>query len=152
MKKSIIILLLIGMLCGCEEEDFYPKGLYGYQVDRLISGGESKLWILTASEIDGQAQAFEDCGDSLKLYVEERTMGIAVYQLNTCNPTDSTFFGYMTSSFKAKGLANQYLFTDSLLFEEGTEDFFLVKEVTSLYLKVYYSRRNTSYSMNFHAD
>lgn len=140
------------MLCACEEEAFFPNGLYGYQVDRLVSGGDTKLWTLTASEIDGEAQAFENCDDSLKLYVEERTKGIAVYQVNTCNPTDSTFFGYMTSTFIAKGLSDQYLFTDSLLFEEGTEDFFLVKEVTSLYLKVNFKRGVNSFIMNYEAE
>jgi hypothetical protein len=136
MKRSLLLWMtfFIAMM-GCEDETYYPPGLYGYQVERLISGGEDKVWELAGLEVDGQTQSIEGCANAVELHVYQGTTAIDVYQIITCEVPDTLYYGEMTASEAGSSASNTNVFTDSLLFENGEVNYVIVKEVTSLRLK-----------------
>ncbi|MEQ8581069.1 MAG: hypothetical protein RIC30_05180 [Marinoscillum sp.] len=135
IRQLLLLTICFIALMGCEEETYYPPGLYGHQVERLISGGEEKVWALTGLEVDGQNQNIEGCANAVELHVYEGLTAINVYQVTTCEVPDTLYYGEMTASEAGSSASNEHVFTDSLLFENGAVSYVIVKEVTSLRLK-----------------
>ena len=136
MKRELLLLMIFfAAMMGCEEETYYPPGLYGYQVERLLSGGEEKFWALTGLEVDGESQNIESCANGVELHVYQGLTAINVYQVTTCAVPDTVYYGEMTASEAGTSASNANVFTDSLLFENGALNYVIVKEVTSLKLK-----------------
>lgn len=113
---------------GCQS-DFFPSGLYHYQVERLLSGGSSKVW--------NQVINSSNCSDSVKLYVEfvssSTNDSLAFSNLtpnSDCTGFDTTFIGNASASAFDDGL----LFSDSLAFTNG--DFWIVNSITSQNLSI----------------
>jgi hypothetical protein len=114
-KISVLIVLIWLIIAGCGN-DFFPDGLYGYQVERLLSNDTSKLW---QSQQDPKANylLFELDSDSL-----------TVSELGQ-DPSDTFLLG------RAKVSSKDLLFTDSLLFADNT--YWIISEITSQYLTTF---------------
>ncbi len=120
------------MACG---EENLPPGLYDYQIERLLSAGESKVWMQIVNS--------EDCEDSLRLLVERASDSIDIYRLipgELCDYQDTSFVGRAEASNLPDGL----LFTDSLNFSDG--DFWLVESITSKSLTLTINAERISYA------
>ncbi|MEM9340307.1 MAG: hypothetical protein AAGA66_16350, partial [Bacteroidota bacterium] len=60
----LTIAIVLTLLVGCTEDDF-PEGIYGYQVERLLSGGGQKVWIRVTNS--------SNCQDSVRLVISATT-------------------------------------------------------------------------------
>ena len=97
------------IILSCEDDGF-PLGLYGYQVEHLLHGDAEKMW--TNDEEDGwRYLLFESLSDSVNV------MGIFI------DFSDTISLGMMKASVKSLH------FSDTLLFSNG--DFWVVEEVSS---------------------
>lgn len=123
--------LLVVLFMGCQEEDFYPKGFYGYQVERLLTGGDTAVWDIVNLSVDGTNRELMDCADSIQLHFLQTNDTLVVYEITRCVVPDTVYFGNMTASVSSNSESNQNLFTDSLLFENGAVDYLIVSEITS---------------------
>lgn len=135
MKNLCYMLVLVAGLMACEEEAYFPPGLYAAQVEHLLTGGDKKAWYLSQLEVDGQRQELEGCSELLELHFISNDETIEVYELSSCTPQDSIYYGEMSASVASASTINKNLFTDSLLFEGGTQRYFLVRDITSLRLR-----------------
>ncbi len=150
MRKLIYILVAWIGLSACEEETFYPLGLYDYQVERLLTGGnEQGTWLINSITKDGANQEILSCSDSVRWVFEQVTSdSISVYELTfdaQCLFYDTLIFGQLAAS------GSNLLFTDSLKFDaEGTvnDRFISVSEVTSKLLRVNYRLSGSDYIAN----
>lgn len=139
MNKQIwgYILIILGLV-ACGEDTYYPAGLYGYQVECLLTGGATKHWFLLENNVDGQRNSIETCSDSVWLVFE--TIGndsISTYELhfdNQCILFDTVIVGSLTAS------GGKALFKDTLYFERasGRQTYMLVEDVTSENLRLNY--------------
>ena len=94
---------------SCQDDDF-PLGLYGYQVERLLYGDAEKVW--KTNEVGVWSYLlFQSIDDSVNV------MGI------TIDFADTLSLGMMKVSAKSM------LFSDTVLFSNG--DFWLIEEVSS---------------------
>jgi len=119
-KLKYVLLALIGIACG---GDFFPQGLYDYQVERLLSADSSKVW--------NQVMETENCADSTWLYIEmlasDSDDSVAISEVlggASCDP-DTSLIGYADAS----AFSDELLFTDSLNFDNGM--FWLIEQITS---------------------
>lgn len=130
MKKATLILLtIIALACA---EDYYPPGLLGYQVERLLTGGDEKLWYVQRYVVDGADMPVADCQDSVWLYFAVRGSrnndSLVAYEIRRgprCELYDSLYYG----SFYASG--GDEAFRDSLVFEGGALNFAMVQNILS---------------------
>jgi hypothetical protein len=135
--NRLLISVLVGMLIltGCQE-DYFPPGLYGSQVERLLAGTDTlHSWIITDLTINGAHQPLNNCLDSVKVVFLSNTAQtvIEAYDLRYrtgCQEYDSIYYGMMKASVTGTDANNKNIFTDSLLFEEGEVDFLIVDEIT----------------------
>ncbi len=119
MRVRWLIFLLV--LVGCTEDDF-PVGIYGYQVERLLSGGDQKLW--------QQVVNTGNCQDSVRLFIRvaSSTDSITVSRLNpntACTGFDTLLLGNASASIVPEGI----LFTDSINFASG--DTWIIQSITA---------------------
>lgn len=136
MRSRFLIIWLVGFLflAGCQQ-DYFPPGLYGSQVERLLAGtGTLKTWLISGVTVNGEGQPINDCLDSVKVvFLSNSSQSIIeVYDLRYkagCQEYDSIFYGVMTASTAGTDADNRNLFTDSLLFEGGEVDFLVVDEI-----------------------
>jgi hypothetical protein len=96
------------------EDDGFPAGLYGYQVERLLHQGDQKTWKSTESSVLPYL-LFKYTSDSVEVY--------GVYD----NVSDTLFIG------SAKASDKSLIFTDSLLFGDGS--YWLIESVSATYLR-----------------
>lgn len=134
MNKGILVLLvLVALIVGCSD-DYYPPGLYGAQVERLLTSDTSKTWVLEHLVVAGEGQDLEDCTDSLRvLFDGESTANIEVYELTYqqgCAVFDTVYYGVLTTSTAGTGAENKNVFTDTLLFEGGTQEYLILESIT----------------------
>lgn len=127
-RAAFIILILTALAC---QEDYYPPGLYGYQVEHLLTGGDTGVWYLSEYQVGGERQPISSCEESLQLHFIEAGDSIAVYEITSCQPPDTVDYGSMSASSAAGSATNEHLFTDSLLFEYGTVNYLIVREISS---------------------
>ena len=107
MYARLGAVLLIFLVLSCTNE-FFPDGLYDYQVERLLSGGSIKTW--------NQQINSPDCQDSLRLLIElvaasadDSVLVSEIMRGSSCAP-DTTPIGLADASSFLGGLR----FTDSL--------------------------------------
>lgn len=119
-KLKYGLLALVGSACG---GDFFPQGLYDYQVERLLSADSSKVW--------SQVMEMDDCADSTWLYIEiiasDSDDSVTISEIvggASCDP-DTNLIG----NADASAFSEELLFTDSLNFDNGT--YWLIEEITS---------------------
>jgi len=127
--RSIFFLMVIGLL-ACQKE-YFPPGLYGYQVLRLVDGGSGKVWTVQSLEINGESQSMDTCINQYELHATVSKTAVDLYQLNSCNPVDTVYYGAMTATSAGNSGSNKNLFTDSLLFTGGRVNYVIVKYITS---------------------
>ena len=117
--------LLIFLLFACREE-FFPRDLYDYQIERLLSGGSAKTWLQMINSVE--------CSDSVRLHItllsSSSDDSISIFNLLP----KSNCFGYDTAFVGNANASGNLLFTDSLLFADG--DFWIVESVTSENLSI----------------
>lgn len=116
-------LLLVGFLVSCQN-DFLPPGLYDYQVERLLSGGDSKVWIQVVNS--------ENCSDSTQILVEFLSFSandsLRISELTPkigCRGFDTLLLG----NADASSFSGQKLFTDSINFANGSP--WIISKITS---------------------
>lgn len=132
MKKQLFCLLLIILgISACQEGDYYPPGLYGYQVERLLTEGDTAVWDLVSLYVDGSLTEMNDCSDSLRLQFVQTSDTLVVYQYSSCATSGTLYLGNMTASSSTNSESNEYVFTDSLLFEGGAWDYLIVRDITA---------------------
>lgn len=130
-----VVVTLIG-LSSCLNEDYYAPAIYGYEVEYLLCGGDTAAWDLVSLTVDGSRRSLSDCSDSIQFaFLNTDGDSILAYQVTTCVIPDSTFLGTMTATVAGDSAVNEYVFTDTLLFEDGTLDYLIVNEATSLYFR-----------------
>ena len=135
MKRLSAILILIVVMISCEEP-YFPPGIYAVQVERLLSGGDQKVWQLSAKSINGDRQELSDCSDLTELHVYDRDSGLVIYELTTCSTPDSIYWGLGQASVSESNESNPNLFTDTLVLEGGAYPYVLISEITSLSAKM----------------
>ena len=121
MRGRSLLLLLFCIAC---DTDFFPEGLYDYQVERLLSSGDTKTW--------NQVANTDNCTDSVKLVftllsstiddsvsVERLTSNVA------CTGFDTTSLG----NADASSFSDALNFTDTLNFANGS--FWIIRDVSS---------------------
>ena len=113
MYVRYLLILCAWLVMSCTNE-FFPEGLYDYQVERLLSNGDSKIW--------NQQVNSNECQDSVRLLVQlvsantDDSVSISeILRGTTCTP-DTTLIGNADASSFLDGL----LFTDSLNFADGS--------------------------------
>lgn len=97
------------------DTDFFPEGLYHYQVERLLSAGDSAVW--EVAPIEGCEEA--SARYAFTLLMDNTEDSLTVYSLqptSDCSGYDIIFLGNADASSLEGGL----VFTDSLLFSDGT--------------------------------
>jgi len=149
MNRFWFLLVAACFILACDDETFYPSGLYNYQVERLITdGGGQATWLITSISIDGQNQSMDGCLDSVRWVFERITTdSISAYMLEfdvECVLYDTTLLGQMTAS------GNDLLFTDSLLFEtvnSSNDRVMHVSKITSTELDVSYRLSSEEYKV-----
>ena len=111
-------------ICLACDTNFFPEGLYDYQVERLLSAGDSLVWDQTLSS--------ENCQDSVKLLFALLSStaddSVAVLRLvanDQCTGFDTTIIG----NADASSFSDALLFTDSLNFDDGS--YWIIQSVTS---------------------
>lgn len=118
------LLLVLIFVINCSE-DFTPEGLYGYQVERLLTNDSNKIWTVTRMMVDNSEISMTACADSLFLLLTSDTDSVSVSSLvrdcSTTSELDTTFLG------KANTSTIGLVFSDSLLFASG--DYWLISNV-----------------------
>lgn len=125
--------VLLIFLVGCAEDNF-PGGLYDYQVERLLSGGDSKVWMLVSELENGVASFPSICSDSTRLLITLTSLdSVNIVQLIPniiCDAFDTLKLGNANAS-------GDLLFTDSLRFASG--EYWYVQSITGTKLEVFTS-------------
>ncbi len=117
-------LLLALSILSCKDDQF-PEGLYNYQVERLLSAGDSKTWNLVSLSRGGVNSNPSQCTDSLRLLITSVSDSIHVSRL-TPNIDCLTFSTEDLGNANASG---DLLFTDSLVFSSG--HVWIIHQITS---------------------
>ena len=115
------------LLTACDN-DFFPAGIYDYQVERLLTAGDSKVW--------SQVISSQSCQDSVQLFLElvssssDDSVAISeIFRGPSCDPDTNLIGNADASSFEGA-----IIFTDSLNLSDG--DFWIIEEITSNILRV----------------
>lgn len=116
-------LFLLIVISACDS-DFFPEGIYDYQVERLLSSGDEKVWLM---QVDSDL-----CQDSTKLYIQflasSSDDSLTIFELisnSNCTGFDTTLVG----NADASSFDGSFIFTDSLNFANG--NFWIIKSITS---------------------
>ncbi len=147
MSVRNLLLFISAWIFGSCDSDFFPGGLYDYQIERLLSGGDSKVW--------NQVVNSTDCQDSVKLLIElvssssDDSIAVSLISYNfglnelpnssLCQLTDTVLLG----NADASSFSDALLFTDSLNFSNG--DFWIIKEITAQRIEILNSLESTFY-------
>ena len=123
--------MLFIFLIGCSDDNF-PQGLYDYQVERLLSAGENKTWLLVSSNEGGVASFPTTCADSTRLFVTLIDQDSISISRLLPNPSCSAFDTLKLGNANASG---DLLFTDSLRFATGR--FWTIQSVTASEIEVF---------------
>jgi hypothetical protein len=107
---------------SCEDDTDLPSGLYHYQIERLLSGGEEKIWVLNSQSINGSSSDIGECPP--ELLISTYLDSVVIRQLL---PKCDTI-GYDTLQIgTANASTDDLLFTDSLVFSD--DSFWILKNV-----------------------
>lgn len=114
MRYVWFILLITGSL-ACAEEVYYPRELYGYQVEYLLAG---KSWQLDGKSVDGVGVDLSACTDDRILAFDsivDNQAYVVFYEINTCAVPDTV----RSDTLNATALDSPPNFTDSLVSLDG---------------------------------
>jgi len=121
MRGKWFFLWLLSFAC---DTDFFPEGLYDYQVERLLSGEGTKSW--------NQMLSSDNCQDSVKLVftlisnsVDDSVLVQRLVANEACSEFDTTDLGNADASSFIDGL----LFTDTLNFANGNH--WIIEDITA---------------------
>lgn len=136
LKKAVFYLVLvIAGLSACDD-GYLPEGYWPYQVEYMLTDGDSKNWLVTEWVEDDNQVVMTSCTDSLRFAFAYITSdSIASYELRKigdCVTYDTTFLGELTAS------GGSGYFTDSLYVElsNGTINRYFMKSLTSSFLNM----------------
>ncbi len=125
MRVRLLAILSVFYLLSCADDEI-PGGLFDYQVERLLSEGDTAQWLLTSQIIDNTRVTPESCNDSTQLFVriiDGDSINISFLVPNAdCSTFDTTKLGDANAS-------GDILFTDSILFDSG--DYWRIFSITS---------------------
>ncbi|MEP1096566.1 MAG: hypothetical protein ABJG78_15730 [Cyclobacteriaceae bacterium] len=128
MRGKLVLLAFLFIAC---EEDEVPQGLYNYQVERLLSGGAAKTWVLASTNTDGSTTTPALCTDSLRLLIT----AVATDSINVTTLTPKlnclTFDSLDLGDANASG---DLVFTDSIVFDSG--EIWIIDEITARNLTI----------------
>ena len=123
--KGLYWAFLAFFLIQCSDEEVAI--FESQQVQRLITGGDEKTWILQFRSSEGVESAL-NCSDSIRLLMSSTSDSVSVTELlPRCTG--------LSDSFDSLDVGNAFvssedgLFTDSLLFEDGT--FWIISAISS---------------------
>lgn len=141
--KRIGVLLIIYFMASCSET-FVPPGLYDYQVERLITNGDSKSWVLQSLVIDGQNVEVLVCDSTITFLAEVvRTDSLVFLEINKrtdCSANDTIFWGAIEASGHVRDL-----FNDTLYFNGGVKPSFgLIESITPASFILLFNNGSTS--------
>lgn len=129
MRGKLLFLTLFAFAC---KEDQFPAGLYHYQAERLLSGGDSKTWVLVSSSESGTVTNPTLCSDTLRLLITEvasDSINISrLIPISNCTSFDSLKFGNANAS-------GDLVFTDSIIFATG--EVWIIDKITSKGLAIF---------------
>jgi len=126
--KAIYWILLAFLLIQCQEEEV--SIFEGQQIHRLLTGGNEKVWVLGSRSEDG-VESTLSCADSLRLLMTDENDSVNIQQLRPICSGSTLVFDSLDLG-NALVSSQDDLFTDSLLFEDGT--FWLVEDVSSQFM------------------
>ena len=129
MLVRLVLLCLVLVLLSCTQQDVQDR-LFDYQIERLLSGGDSKVWDEEINSID--------CQDSVRflfqLVEDQADDSLSISQITTlssnCANLDTTFIGLADASSFGDGIA----FSDSLIFSDG--NVWIINDLTSQILSI----------------
>ncbi len=128
MRGSVRRVVALLLCFGCDS-DYFPEGLFDYQVERLLSAGDSLVW--------NQVIDSENCRDSVKLLFEflsdSRDDSVSVFQL-LANDECNGFKIEVLGNADASSFDDELLFTDSLNFADGRT--WIIRSITANELKI----------------
>ena len=124
-RSGSCFLCLLIFIFSCSDD--FQRRYYDYQVERLLTSGDSAIWTPTSILLNGN-QLLGTCQDSVLFMIELNSNDSL--QLTRLRPTCLGDFLY-TASGSEKGKASQdaQIFTDSILFANG--NYWLVNSVFS---------------------
>ncbi len=113
------------LLFGCQDDQF-QQGLYNYQVERLLSGGDSKTWTLVSTNNDGVVSNPALCSDTLRLLISTAaTDSIHVARLTP----EIDCIAFVSEDLGKANASGNLAFTDSIIFDSG--EVWIITEITS---------------------
>lgn len=131
-------LLLSLLIIGCKNDDI-PSSLYDYQVERLLSNGDSKLWV--------QVIIDASCNEPNQLKIELIESGsndsLAISRLvsnSDCSGVNEIFVG----NADASSFLGSLRFSDSLLFANNS--YWILNHITSRSLEISINNKTISYT------
>ncbi len=119
-------LLLVLIVLGCQD-DQVPVGFYDYQVERLLSGGDSKTWTLVSTSRGGVVSRPSICTDTLRLQIAVVTDTDSI-SISRLTPT-ADCSGFTEETLGNANASGDLVFTDSIIFASG--DIWIINEITA---------------------
>ena len=123
--SSVFLPILILAIWSCGDDEIQTQ-FYGYQIERLLSSGDTAVWIPIS--VSGEGQMLSSCADSVHLFIRQDGDSLDIRDLT---PRCDGSMMFDTGEVRmAKASVEDIFFTDSLLFADGT--FWIVTESFSL--------------------
>ena len=113
LKKIFLCCSLILILETCRE-NYFPSGIYDYQIERLLTGGNCKVWLVESE--NGLALPLDNCTDSIFLVMSSISDSIDISKVS--KQADCS----VTNTYLGRANASSYIllqYTDSLIFSNG---------------------------------
>lgn len=141
--RFLALFFFIALILACQEDSF-PAGLYNYQAERLLSGGDTAKWRLISFREDDLFFFPAECSDSTQLLISataDDSINVLVLRpLSDCEHFDTVSLGNANAS-------GDLLFTDSIVFTDNS--YWIIQTLTSTKLEfVSSSEEQTSFSRN----
>ncbi len=132
--RSLYLLALIWIALSCAEDEVQTQ-FYGYQIERLLSEGDTAIW--RPIVISGESLGLEDCEDSVRLMISHLYNNLQdrlddSLEISQLVPLCDNGSGFDTVALgRAKASAEEGLFfTDSIRFADGR--YWIITEAFSL--------------------
>jgi hypothetical protein len=139
MVKSNSFWVFVFFICVSCSEDNFPAGFYDYQVTRLLTHDDSKIW-----QVEGLAQG--QCGEPYFYMLNLEGDSIDCYQISwNC---DSLSFNDTTYISRGLPTSLGLLFTDSVKWADG--DFWLIRSISESQLLFYSDRKYSEIPLSYY--
>ena len=137
-----MFVLLAWLLIACSTDEFSNR-FFDFQVERLLSGGDTAIWSPISAFSDGQ-QLSMTCVDSVRLLIAMNDDSLTVARLIPQCPFEERFDTLALG--RAFASSESQVFTDSIIFTES-QNFWLISSVFSLSFA--FTEGDVSYSYVF---